>query len=278
MLTGFSRLTLSIVVIVVELTENTQYLLPIILAVMVAKWSGDLLSPPLYDALMELKNIPYLPSQPPFVLRSHTIVDIMSTDIITFHDIEKVDVIYSVLNSTNHNGFPIVAWERGEEGLPARQVYRGFILRKQLLVLLGSVDQVPIKLRRSPSEKLTFHTTDSEKGTEEPSDPDDEIESLVVNNSKELRPGRWGRYMTAKDFYAAMTHNDYSLHKINLSNRQRDCFIDLRPYMNLSATTIHTTWNLTETYRLFRTHGLRHLTVLDEHNQVVGMVTRKDLL
>jgi len=31
MLTGFSRLTLSIVVIVVELTENTQYLLPIIL-------------------------------------------------------------------------------------------------------------------------------------------------------------------------------------------------------------------------------------------------------
>lgn len=34
MLTGFSRLTLSIVVIVVELTENTQYLLPIILVCM----------------------------------------------------------------------------------------------------------------------------------------------------------------------------------------------------------------------------------------------------
>src|SRR5690349_6111507 len=100
---------------------------------MVAKWSGDLFGPPLYDALMELKNIPYLPAQPPFVLRSLTILDIMATDVIYFNDIERVERIFEVhacvariftnnsinlqvLNSTNHNGFPVVAWEHDEEG------------------------------------------------------------------------------------------------------------------------------------------------------------------
>jgi len=84
--------------------------------------------------------------------------------------------------------------------------------------------------------------------------------------------------MSSRDFYDAMTHNDYSLHKISLTTRQRESFIDLRPYINLSATTVHTSWNLTEAYRLFRTNGLRHLTVVNEYNQVVGIVTRKDLL
>lgn len=63
---------------------------------MVAKWSGDLFGPPLYDALTELKNIPYLPAQPPFVLRSLTILDVMATDVICFHDIEQVERIFEV--------------------------------------------------------------------------------------------------------------------------------------------------------------------------------------
>lgn len=34
---------------------------------------------------------------------------------------------------------------------------------------------------------------------------------------------------------------------------------------------------MTRTYRLFRTLGLRHLCVVNHHNQVVGIITRKDL-
>lgn len=54
--------------------------------------------------------------------------------------------------------------------------------------------------------------------------------------------------------------------------------IDLRPYTNLSAMRIQSTFSVLRTYIVFRTLGLRHLTVVDNLNRVVGMVTRKNLL
>jgi len=36
--------------------------------------------------------------------------------------------------------------------------------------------------------------------------------------------------------------------------------------------------SLQRTYIIFRTLGLRHLTVVDLQNQVVGVITRKDLM
>ena len=41
-----------------EITNDTQYLIPIMLTVMVAKWIGDYLSHPYYDAILELRDIP----------------------------------------------------------------------------------------------------------------------------------------------------------------------------------------------------------------------------
>lgn len=37
-------------------------------------------------------------------------------------------------------------------------------------------------------------------------------------------------------------------------------------------------YSLHRTYQIFRTLGLRHLVVIDIHNQVVGIITRQDLL
>eukprot|EP01087_Luapelamoeba_hula_P017620 TRINITY_DN5568_c0_g1_i2.p1 TRINITY_DN5568_c0_g1~~TRINITY_DN5568_c0_g1_i2.p1 ORF type:complete len:863 (+),score=110.99 TRINITY_DN5568_c0_g1_i2:151-2739(+) len=332
MLTGFSRLSLSIVVIVVELTENTQYLLPIILCVIVTRWTGDMWGIPLYEGLMDWKNIPYLPSHPPLVLRPLTILDVMSTDVQVVHDIEKVQNIVDLLANNTHNGFPVVSWRESSDGF-RRAVYKGFILRKQLLVLLGNVDAVPIKLpppgnRNIPvvqslntfgadndDEKLLLededdfmrrkssldtiprrihllpglqnsetainddtHTTLGVGGSGQEEETEEDDEEATVRTGVAWKGGRWGRWMSAQDFYNAMTHNDYSLDRITLSLRQRACLIDLRPYMNMSSVTVHQSWNLTEAYRLFRTLGLRHLPVVDENNEVVGMVTRKDLL
>uniref|UniRef100_A0A0A9WGN6 H(+)/Cl(-) exchange transporter 7 n=2 Tax=Lygus hesperus TaxID=30085 RepID=A0A0A9WGN6_LYGHE len=60
---------------------------------------------------------------------------------------------------------------------------------------------------------------------------------------------------------------------------EEDCnqVLDLRPYMNPSPYTVKLDASLPRIFRLFRGLGLRHIVVVNEVNEVVGMVTRKDL-
>jgi len=50
------------------------------------------------------------------------------------------------------------------------------------------------------------------------------------------------------------------------------------PFINKSAPHIAEEFSLHRTYIVFRTLGLRHLTVVDMANRVVGIITRKDLM
>lgn len=54
--------------------------------------------------------------------------------------------------------------------------------------------------------------------------------------------------------------------------------LDLRPYINNSSLAVHESFSAERTYILFSTMGLRHLVVVDDHNRVKGIITRKDLL
>ena len=51
--------------------------------------------------------------------------------------------------------------------------------------------------------------------------------------------------------------------------------LDLRAYINTSAAAIQESFSVERTYVVFRTLGLRHLVVVDRHNHVKGIVTRK---
>ena len=50
-----------------ELTNDVQFLLPIMATIMVAKWVGDFITHPLYHATLELKCIPFLDAEPVIV-------------------------------------------------------------------------------------------------------------------------------------------------------------------------------------------------------------------
>jgi hypothetical protein len=54
--------------------------------------------------------------------------------------------------------------------------------------------------------------------------------------------------------------------------------LDLRAYVNRSGVSVPHHFSAMRTFVMFRTLGLRHLPVVDEHNHVVGIVTRKELL
>lgn len=50
------------------------------------------------------------------------------------------------------------------------------------------------------------------------------------------------------------------------------------PYANRSAVCVQKQFSLHRTYIIFRSLGLRHLVVIDDKNQVAGIITRKDLM
>jgi CBS-domain-containing membrane protein len=64
----------------------------------------------------------------------------------------------------------------------------------------------------------------------------------------------------------------------SLDSVDRDRYIDLHPYIDRAALTVPMDYCLYRTYHLFRSQGVRHMVVLGERSQVVGMITRKDLI
>ena len=58
----------------------------------------------------------------------------------------------------------------------------------------------------------------------------------------------------------------------------QDETIDLAEYINTSAVSVSEDFSVERAYMIFRSMGLRHLTVVDEMNRVKGILTRKDLM
>ncbi|XP_074053262.1 H(+)/Cl(-) exchange transporter 7 isoform X2 [Macrotis lagotis] len=84
------------------------------------------------------------------------------------------------------------------------------------------------------------------------------------------------RRLKLKDFRDAYPRFP-PIQSIHVSQDERECMMDLTEFMNPSPYTVPQEASLPRVFKLFRALGLRHLVVVDNHNQVVGMVTRKDL-
>jgi len=54
--------------------------------------------------------------------------------------------------------------------------------------------------------------------------------------------------------------------------------IDLGPYVNMATFVVRDDFPLQLAYRIYRNMGLRHLFVVDEHNEIQGVITRNELL
>lgn len=68
-----------------------------------------------------------------------------------------------------------------------------------------------------------------------------------------------------------------NLEDVKIEENERNYELDLRPYMNLAPYSVTENSNLPRVFRLFRGLGLRHIIIVDKHNNVVGIVARIDL-
>ncbi|XP_066148220.1 H(+)/Cl(-) exchange transporter 5 isoform X1 [Euwallacea fornicatus] len=137
---GVTRMTVSLVVIMFELTGGVRYIVPLMAAAMASKWVGDALGRQgIYDAHIALNGYPFLDSKDEF---QHTSLaaDVMqpkrneTLNVIT-QDSMTVDDIEAMLKDTEHNGYPVVVSRDS-------QYLVGFVLRKDLNLAIANAKRM----------------------------------------------------------------------------------------------------------------------------------------
>ncbi|XP_057762546.1 chloride channel protein CLC-c-like [Arachis stenosperma] len=132
LLGGTMRMTVSICVILLELT-NDLLLLPLVMVVLlISKTVGDSFNKGVYDQILKIKGIPYLEAHAEPYMQNLVARDVVSGLLITFSGIEKVGNILHALENTGHNGFPVI----NEPPFTDIPELCGLVLRSHLLVLL----------------------------------------------------------------------------------------------------------------------------------------------
>ncbi|XP_063683426.1 chloride channel protein 2-like isoform X2 [Bolinopsis microptera] len=102
--------TISTSVIVFELTGQISHIIPVMIAVLIANAAAQWLQPSIYDSIIQIKKLPYLPE----ISSKHThlynkyVKDIMRRDIIFCSYESTCRQIQQMLQTTDYRSFPIV--------------------------------------------------------------------------------------------------------------------------------------------------------------------------
>ncbi|XP_043913433.1 H(+)/Cl(-) exchange transporter 5 isoform X1 [Protopterus annectens] len=130
---GVTRMTVSLVVIMFELTGGLEYIVPLMAAAMTSKWVADAIGREgIYDAHIRLNGYPFLEAKEEFshktlamdVMRpqkSGAPLTVLTQDSMTVEDVE------TIINETTFSGFPVVVSRESQRLL-------GFCLRRDLVI------------------------------------------------------------------------------------------------------------------------------------------------
>eukprot|EP00405_Crypthecodinium_cohnii_P008086 CAMPEP_0206421536 /NCGR_PEP_ID=MMETSP0324_2-20121206/1504_1 /ASSEMBLY_ACC=CAM_ASM_000836 /TAXON_ID=2866 /ORGANISM="Crypthecodinium cohnii, Strain Seligo" /LENGTH=881 /DNA_ID=CAMNT_0053885645 /DNA_START=46 /DNA_END=2691 /DNA_ORIENTATION=+ len=129
---GVCRMTISLVVIMLELTGGLDYVVPFMLCVLLAKAVGDAVNESIYDLQIVLKGYPFLHEELD-VTFTERCVDIMETGL-TKVDISlkpRLSDMQEMLSAFTYRGFPIVDGPH----------FLGYVRRSKLTDLLVSLEK-----------------------------------------------------------------------------------------------------------------------------------------
>ncbi|CAI6001418.1 unnamed protein product [Closterium sp. NIES-65] len=325
LLGGSMRMSVSLSVMLLEVTGNLLLLPLIMLATTIAKEVGDCFNEGVVDEASHLKRLPMLEYPPPEFMKNLTAIDGVRGPAVALKSVERVGEVLRVLQTTTHSAFPvvqIVATREGgklgegeKEGVgegegegEVQAVLYGMVLRSKLLKLLADKSAFQrgtlCTARTNPLHKLPLSTNtaaaaaaaavperragqrtvrfegvpvspqatngDTPRGTAEGA----YAEGLTLG-------GRLAKSLSHKHRTATAIVNVKKtpcIEDIDLSVEEQDMFLDLHPFCNTSPHVVGEAMSLRKAYAIFRRMGLRHLCVVRERMQVVGVLTRKDLL
>lgn len=126
------RMTVSLCVILLELTNNLLMLPLMMLVLLISKSVADNFNKGVYDQIVRMKGLPFLEAHAEPYMRHLVAGDVVSGPLITFSGVEKVSNIVHSLRMTSHNGFPVI----DEPPFMEAPELCGVVLRSHLIVLL----------------------------------------------------------------------------------------------------------------------------------------------
>ncbi|XP_060930215.1 H(+)/Cl(-) exchange transporter 6 [Limanda limanda] len=121
---GVVRMTISLTVILIESTNEITYGLPIMITLMVAKWTGDFFNKGIYDIHIQLRGVPLLEWETEVEMDKLTASDIMEPNLTYLYPHTRVQSLVSILRTTIYHAFPVVTENRQNE----REFVKGNIL------------------------------------------------------------------------------------------------------------------------------------------------------
>lgn len=234
LMAGSMRMTVSLCVIFLELTNNLLLLPITMLVLLIAKTVGDSFNPSIYEIILHLKGLPFLDANPEPWMRNLTVGEIADVKpaVVTLSGIEKVSRVVDVLRNTIHNGFPVV-YEGVvfPGGLTTRATeLHGIILRAHLLQVL---------------KKKWFLT-------------------------EKRRTQEWE--VREKFTWVDLAEREEKIEEVRVTRDEMEMYIDLHPLTNTTPYTVVESMSLAKALVLFRQVGLRHLLIVPKY-QASGVST-----
>ncbi|KAK3142528.1 hypothetical protein QOZ80_4BG0347700 [Eleusine coracana subsp. coracana] len=144
---GTMRMTVSVCVILLELTNDLPMLPLVMLVLLISKTIADSFNKGVYDQIVVMKGLPFLEAHAEPYMRNLVAGDVVSGPLISFSGVERVGNIVQALKITGHNGFPVV----DEPPLSEAPELVGLVLRSHLLVLLSGKTFMKEKVKTSGS-------------------------------------------------------------------------------------------------------------------------------
>ncbi|XP_071725254.1 chloride channel protein CLC-b-like [Rutidosis leptorrhynchoides] len=244
LMAGSMRMTVSLCVIFLELTNNLLLLPITMIVLLIAKTVGDCFNPSIYEIILELKGLPFLDSHPEPWMRTLSVAELVDAKepVVSLCGIERVDRIVDVLRNTTHNGFPVI-----DEGVIPPVGYgnsaielQGMILRAHLVLAL---------------KKKWFLR--ERRRTEE-----------------------WE--VREKFDWVELAERELKIEEVAVTSEEMEMYVDLHPLTNTTPYTVVESMSVAKALVLFREVGLRHMLVVPKYeaagvSPVVGILTRQDL-
>ena len=229
--------SLTLAVILTEVTDDAKAMLPMMFVLTAAKIVGDMISPSFDHAMMHLWELPFLDEEPLHEFHHLIARDVMRSQVYVLPERMLVGNLVRVLKGTPFHGFPIISVDGLNED-PPRPYFAGFIQRRQLLIMLQE------------------RVWDLPPGASLPAEGVKRFVDSAFTSRAELK----------------------AIEQMTLSKRDKESQVDFRPYMDPSPYVVSDLMPLRRVYRFFNEIGVRHLTVIDCREEVVGIITRKDII